>query len=126
MSNNYVLGWMKNYANILVVYGDGSRDRVGQAISKFINELSISLKIFRFNIFVYTDIERPFFLEDTRIFLQSNLVNSITIWGKPMKQILFDIDVFVKTNPHTFVLIDKEHVDELGFLKEKVNVFRVF
>lgn len=126
MLNRQVLGWMKDSLFILVAYSGKSGDRVGQAVSRLVKDLWVKTRKNRFSIVVYTDVDRPLYIEHFRSFIQSNIANSITIWWRPLEMIIYDIEESKVPKSHVLALIDKDLAKELEVLRERVSALEEF
>lgn len=121
-----ILNWMEDSVFVLVAYRRESGDRVGQALSNLIKDLWMKTRRSRFSIIIYTDVEKPSYMEHLRSFIQSNLANSLSVWWRPLDKIVKDLEETSVPKSKIYILVDKSLARELEVLKERVNVFEEF
>lgn len=126
LPDKHVLSWMKDCLFVIIAYSGNSGDRLSQAVSRLIRELWVKMRKNKFNIIVYTDVEKPLYIEHFRSFIQSNIANSVLIWWNPLERIASDLETLSLPKSQVFALVGKELAERLEFLREKVSVLEEF
>lgn len=105
----------ENALNIICVYGLGKRDMVADTVSKII----FSNKPKRIVIHIFTEREKPFYLEDFIKIIQTNIIYTLSFRYYDLNKDLLEklLDNLTPARNNVIAVIDNEYSDYL----ESVN-----
>lgn len=104
----------ENALNIICVYGLGKRDRVADAVSK----IMFSNKPRRIVIHVFTEREKPFYLEDFIKIIQTNIIYTLSFRYHGLNKQLLEklLDKLTPSRNNVIAIIDSEYSDYLELI----------